>query len=194
LYRFTKLWPSMTVSTTAPLATTEETPAREYAGRVDRQSTYPVACTPPSNLRLPPPQRRCRRTRGEPRLAAPTPEKPRFLDLSNRTCRGPPASSSLRGCCGGAKRRRATSGDALAPSTVAKTRPPSRVHRNMSDGRLLAFFMPYLFLTYLINNLYTTQTNCLSIKAHFISQFPSIQYFLLYLSKICYSYNLHSKM
>jgi hypothetical protein len=43
-----------------------------------------------------------------------------FLDLSNRTCRGLPASGSLRGCCGGATRRRATSGGALAPSTVAK--------------------------------------------------------------------------
>ena len=43
-----------------------------------------------------------------------------FLDLSNRTCRGPPASGSLRGCCGGATRRRAPSGGALAPSTVAK--------------------------------------------------------------------------
>ena len=49
-----------------------------------------------------------------------------FLDLSNRTCRGPPASGSLRGCCGGATRRRAPSGGALAPSTVAKPGPHSQ--------------------------------------------------------------------
>jgi hypothetical protein len=35
-----------------------------------------------------------------------------FLDLSNRTCRGPPAAGSLRGRCGGATRRRAPSGGA----------------------------------------------------------------------------------
>jgi hypothetical protein len=59
-----------------------------------------------------------------------------FLDLSNRTCRGPPASGSLRRCCGGLTWRRAPSGGALAPSTVAK-RGRSRLSRRAESRTTL---------------------------------------------------------
>ena len=72
------------------------------------------------------------------RLGGRSQEQLDFLDLSNR-CRGPPASGSPRGCCGGATRRRAPSGGALAPSTVAK-RGRSRPSRRAESRTALISF------------------------------------------------------
>jgi hypothetical protein len=108
----------------------------------ERAPSYPPR---PRSLRPPPPPPPpcpglTPPTLPEPgRLGGRSQEQLDFLDLSNRTCRGPPASGSLRGCCGGATRRRAPSGGALAPSTVAK-RGRSRPSRR-AESRTAPIFL-----------------------------------------------------
>ena len=77
---------------------------------------------------------------------------------------------------------------------ASRVSTPSRAHRNLSDGELLARFIHYLFWSYLLNNSSITWTNFLSTKAHSNSQFPSISYFWLCLSNLCYLYNFYARI